>query len=140
MNNFDLIYYFMDATLLSMLVIWMKNSMEVQIETKVNMKWTVASLFVAVAVVCAFCYEGRFRIVQTGVMLLCAVLYYLQKSGLSAKGIVNMGSLTTWEKAGAVNVSRRESRISFTYGKRKAILNFDPGQMDAVEKFVKKHR
>ncbi len=133
---FDLIYYLMDAILIGMMVRWMKNSRAVKIETQISMRWLIPSIFVIVAVVCVLNYEGIFRIIQTIAMLICAVLYYMQKSGLSDEGIVNVGSLTTYTQAGRVTVNRRDHNISFTYGKRKAILYFEPEQMDEVRAFL----
>lgn len=136
MNVFDIVYYVLDAVLIGMLTRWLKNSHEVKIETQVSMKWAVSMIFVIVAAVCAFFYEGVFRIVQTAVFLLAAVLYYMQKSGLSDKGIVNMGSLTKYEKAGKVNVNKAQNSIGFRNGNRTAVLYFAPDQMNDVRAFI----
>ena len=140
MSVYDYFYYFMDAVILGMLLNWLRNSLRVKIETKVSMKWVVSLIFVIIAFISAFCYTGLFRILQTAASLAAAVLYYMQKSGLSDQGIVNMGSLTKYEKAGKVAVNKADHSIHFKYGKRTAVLYFAEEQMPEVRAFLNEKR
>ena len=138
MNVNDLIFYVLDLVIIGMLLFWHHNCKKIVIETKVGAKWLIPALFVVVAVIGFFRYadDPVFRYVQTAALLICAVLYYTVRSGLSPGGIVMMGALTKWEKAGSVSLNKKESCLIFRLRGKTAALYFDPDQLDEVRKFL----
>lgn len=138
MNINDLIFYILDVIIIGMLIYWHGNCRKIVIETKVGAKWLIPALFLVVAVIGFFKYQDDpvFRIVQTGALVLCAGLYYTVKSGLSEEGVVMMGALTKWEKAGSVTLNKKESCLIFRLRGKTAALYFDPDQLDEVRKFL----
>lgn len=138
MNINDLIFYILDVIIIGMLIYWHGNCRKIVIETKVGAKWLIPALFLVVAVIGFFKYQDDpvFRIVQTGALVLCAGLYYTVKSGLSEDGVVMMGALTKWEKAGSVTLNKKESCLIFRLRGKTAALYFDPDQLDEVRKFL----
>lgn len=138
MNINDLIFYILDVIIIGMLIYWHGNCRKIVIETKVGAKWLIPALFLVVAVIGFFKYQDDpvFRIVQSGALVLCAGLYYTVKSGLSEDGVVMMGALTKWEKAGSVTLNKKESCLIFRLRGKTAALYFDPDQLDEVRKFL----
>lgn len=134
----DLIFYILDVVIIVMLVKWHINCRKIRVETKVGAKWLIPALFIVVAVIGFFKYEDDFvfRIVQPAILVICAGLYYTVKSGLSDDGIIMMGALTKWEKAGSVTLNRKESCVIFKLRGKTAALYFDPDQLDDVRKFL----
>ena len=84
-------------------------------------------------------YEGVFRIVQFIVPIILGVMYYFMKSGLSDEGIVMMGSLIKFHKAGQVMLSRSDNSIYFVRNKIQTALFFEEDQFDEVRNFLKEH-
>lgn len=134
----DLIFYILDIVIIVMLLKWHANCRKIRVETKVGAKWLIPALFIVVAVIGFFKYEDDlvFRFVQPAVLVICAILYYTVKSGLSDDGIIMMGSLTKWEKAGSVTLNKKESCVIFKLRGKTAALYFDPDQLDDVRKFL----
>lgn len=134
----DLIFYVLDIIIIAMLLYWHHNCKKIVIETKVGAKWLIPALFIVVAVIGFFRYKDEpvFRYVQTAALLVDAVLYYTVRSGLSEEGIIMMGSLTRWNKAGSVSLNKKESCVIFKLRGKTAALYFDPDQIEDVRKFL----
>jgi len=137
MSMQDAAFYVMDLIIFIMFVRMLKNSMEVKLEVKTGMKWLVPLVFGGCAAVGWFRFEGTFRIIQTVILIVFGVMYYFMKSGLSEKGIVMMGSLTTYEKAGTLTLSAKNSCIYYKLKGRDGAMFFDPDQMEEIRKFLK---
>ena len=84
-------------------------------------------------------YEGIFRIVQFIVPIILGIMYYFMKSGLSDEGIVMMGSLIKFHKAGQVTLSRSDNSIYFMKNKITTALSSKKIRFDEVRDFLKKH-
>ncbi|MGM9940835.1 MAG: hypothetical protein ACI32N_02450 [Bulleidia sp.] len=138
MNMNDLIFYILDVVIIGMLIHWHANCRKIVVETKIGAKWIIPALFLVVAVIGFFKYQDTpvFRIVQTAALVICAGLYYTVKSGLSDEGIVMMGALTKWEKAGSVTLNKKEACVIFKLRGKTAVLYFDPDQLDEVRNFL----
>lgn len=136
-----LILYVFDIVMLVAFVRMLVISNTVKIETKVGnkMKWMIPVLFIAIAVIGFVRYEGIFRIVQFIVPIILGIMYYFMKSGLSDEGIVMMGSLIKFHKAGQVTLSRSDNSIYFVKNKITTALFFEEDQFDEVRDFLKKH-
>ena len=134
----DLIFYILDLIIIVMLLRWHGNCRKIRIETKIGAKWIIPAIFIVVAVIGFFKYQDDpyFRYIQTGALLLCAVLYYTMRSGLSDDGVVMMGALTKWEKAGSITLNKKESCIIFKLRGKTAALYFDPDQLYDVRNFL----
>lgn len=134
----DLIFYILDFVIIAMLVRWHANCRKIRIETKIGAKWMIPALFLVVAVIGFFKYQDDpvFRFIQTGALIVCAILYYTVRSGLSDDGVVMMGALTKWDKAGSITLNKKESCIIFKLRGRTAALYFDPDQLDDVRQFL----
>ena len=134
----DLIFYILDLIIIVMLLRWHGNCRKIRIETKIGAKWIIPAIFIVVAVIGFFKYQDDpyFRYIQTGALLLCAVLYYTMRSGLSDDGVVMMGALTKWEKAGSITLNKKESCIIFKLRGKTAALSFDPDQLNDVRNFL----
>ena len=134
----DLIFYILDLIIIVMLLRWHGNCRKIRIETKIGAKWIIPAIFIVVAVVGFFKYQDDpyFRYIQTGALLLCAGLYYTMRSGLSDDGVVMMGALTKWEKAGSITLNKKESCIIFKLRGKTAALYFDPDQLNDVRNFL----
>jgi len=137
----NLILYVFDVVMLVAFARMLLVSNTVKIETKVGnkMKWMIPVLFLAIAVIGFVRYEGVFRIVQFIVPIILGVMYYFMKSGLSDEGIVMMGSLIKFHKAGQVMLSRSDNSIYFVRNKIQTALFFEEDQFDEVRKFLKEH-
>ena len=136
-----LILYVFDIVMLVAFARMLVISNTVKIETKVGnkMKWMIPVLFIAIAVSGFVRYEGIFRIVQFVVPIILGIMYYFMKSGLSDEGIVMMGSLIKFHKAGQVTLSRSDNSIYFVKNKITTALFFEEDQFDEVRDFLKKH-
>ena len=136
-----LILYVFDIVMLVAFARMLVISNTVKIETKVGnkMKWMIPVLFLAIAVIGFVRYEGIFRIVQFVVPIILGIMYYFMKSGLSDEGIVMMGSLIKFHKAGQVTLSRSDNSIYFVKNKITTALFFEEEQFDEVRDFLKKH-
>lgn len=136
-----LILYVFDIVMLVVFARMLVISNTVKIETKVGnkMKWMIPVLFIAIAVIGFVRYEGIFRIVQFIVPIILGIMYYFMKSGLSDEGIVMMGSLIKFHKAGQVTLSRSDNSIYFVKNKITTALFFEEDQFDEVRDFLKKH-
>ena len=136
-----LILYVFDIVMLVAFARMLVISNTVKIETKVGnkMKWMIPVLFIAIAVIGFVRYEGIFRIVQFVVPIILGIMYYFMKSGLSDEGIVMMGSLIKFHKAGQVTLSRSDNSIYFVKNKITTALFFEEDQIDEVRDFLKKH-
>ena len=134
----NLIFYILDIVIIVMLMRWHGNCRKIRIETKIGAKWIIPAIFIVVAVIGFFKYQDDpyFRYIQTGALLLCAVLYYTMRSGLSDDGVVMMGALTKWEKAGSITLNKKESCIIFKLRGKTAALYFDPDQLNDVRNFL----
>ena len=134
----DLIFYILDIVIIVMLMRWHGNCRKIRIETKIGAKWIIPAIFIVVAVIGFFKYQDDpyFRYIQTGSLLLCAGLYYTMRSGLSDDGVVMMGALTKWEKAGSITLNKKESCIIFKLRGKTAALYFDPDQLNDVRNFL----
>jgi hypothetical protein len=132
----DLLFYVLDLLIFVMMLRWMKNSRKVVIPTKQGMQWLVPVLFAVVAVIGFIRYNGLFQYVQTAALGIFAAMYFFLKSGLCDEGIVMNGALTTWENAGTVTLSHKDSCIQFHLKRRDAALYFAPEQMDEVREFL----
>lgn len=134
----DLIFYILDLIIIVMLLRWHGNCRKIRIETKIGAKWIIPAIFIVVAVIGFFKYQDDpyFRYIQTGALLLCAGLYYTMRSGLSDDGVVMMGALTKWEKAGSITLNKKESCIIFKLRGKTAALYFDPDQLNDVRNFL----
>ena len=134
----DLIFYILDIVIIVMLLRWHGNCRKIRIETKIGAKWIIPAIFIVVAVIGFFKYQDDpyFRYIQTGALLLCAGLYYTMRSGLSDDGVVMMGALTKWEKAGSITLNKKESCIIFKLRGKTAALYFDPDQLNDVRNFL----
>ena len=137
----NLILYVFDVVMLVAFARMLMISNTVKIETKVGnkMKWMIPVLFLAIAMIGFIRYEGVFRIVQFIVPIILGVMYYFMKSGLSDEGIVMMGSLIKFHKAGQVMLSRSDNSIYFVRNKIQTALFFEEDQFDEVRKFLKEH-
>lgn len=137
----NLILYVFDVVMLVAFARMLMVSNTVKIETKVGnkMKWMIPVLFLAIAMIGFIRYEGVFRIVQFIVPIILGVMYYFMKSGLSDEGIVMMGSLIKFHKAGQVMLSRSDNSIYFVRNKIQTALFFEEDQFDEVRKFLKEH-
>ena len=137
----NLILYVFDVVMLVAFARMLLVSNTVKIETKVDnkMKWMIPVLFLAIAVIGFVRYEGVFRIVQFIVPIILGVMYYFMKSGLSDEGIVMMGSLIKFHKAGQVMLSRSDNSIYFVRNKIQTALFFEEDQFDEVRNFLKEH-
>ena len=137
----NLILYVFDVVMLVAFARMLLVSNTVKIETKVGnkMKWMIPVLFLAIAVIGFVRYEGVFRIVQFIVPIILGVMYYFMKSGLSDEGIVMMGSLIKFHKAGQVTLSRSDNSIYFMRNKIQTALFFEEDQFDEVRNFLKEH-
>lgn len=137
----NLILYVFDAVIFLVFIRMLMISNTVKIETKVGnkMKWLIPVFFFAVAVIGFVRYEGIFRIIQFIVPIVLGVMYYFMKSGLSDEGIVMMGNLTKFSKAGQVTLSRNDNSIYFKQNKMTSALFFEEDQFDDVRDFLKKH-
>ena len=137
----NLILYVFDVVMLVAFARMLLVSNTVKIETKVGnkMKWMIPVLFLAIAVIGFVRYEGVFRIVQFIVPIILGVMYYFMKSGLSDEGIVMMGSLIKFHKAGQVMLSRSDNSIYFARNKIQTALFFEEDQFDEVRNFLKEH-
>lgn len=137
----NLILYVFDVVMLVAFARMLLVSNTVKIETKVGnkMKWMIPVLFLAIAMIGFIRYEGVFRIVQFIVPIILGVMYYFMKSGLSDEGIVMMGSLIKFHKAGQVMLSRSDNSIYFVRNKIQTALFFEEDQFDEVRKFLKEH-
>ena len=137
----NLILYVFDVVMLVAFARMLLVSNTVKIETKVGnkMKWMIPVLFLAIAVIGFVRYEGVFRIVQFIVPIILGVMYYFMKSGLSDEGIVMMGSLIKFHKAGQVMLSRSDNSIYFARNKIQTALFFEEDQVDEVRNFVNEH-
>ena len=136
-----LILYIFDVVMLVAFARMLMVSNTVKIETKVGnkMKWMIPVLFLVIAVIGFVRYEGIFRIVQFIVPIILGIMYYFMKSGLSDEGIVMMGSLIKFHKAGQVKLSRSDNSIYFMKNKITTALFFEEDQFDEVRDFLKKH-
>ena len=136
-----LILYVFDIVMLVAFARMLVISNTVKIETKVGnkMKWMIPVLFIAIAVIGCVRYQGIFRIVQFIVPIILGIMYYFMKSGLSDEGIVMMGSLIKFHKAGQVTLSRSDNSIYFVKNKITTALFFEEDQFDEVRDFLKKH-
>lgn len=137
----NLILYVFDVVMLVAFARMLLVSNTVKIETKVGnkMKWMIPVLFLAIAMIGFIRYEGVFRIVQFIVPIILGVMYYFMKSGLSDEGIVMMGSLIKFHKAGQVMLSRSDNSIYFVRNKIQTALFFEEDQFDEVRNFLKEH-
>ncbi len=137
----NLILYVFDVVMLVAFARMLMVSNAVKIETKVGnkMKWMIPVLFLAIAIIGFVRYEGVFRIVQFIVPIILGVMYYFMKSGLSDEGIVMMGSLIKFHKAGQVMLSRSDNSIYFVRNKIQTALFFEEDQFDEVRNFLKEH-
>ena len=137
----NLILYVFDVVMLVAFARMLMISNTVMIETKVGnkMKWMIPVLFLAIAIIGFIRYEGVFRIVQFIVPIILGVMYYFMKSGLSDEGIVMMGSLIKFHKAGQVMLSRSDNSIYFVRNKIQTALFFEEDQFDEVRNFLKEH-
>ena len=137
----NLILYVFDVVMLVAFARMLMISNTVKIETKVGnkMKWIIPVLFLAIAMIGFIRYEGIFRIVQFIVPIILGVMYYFMKSGLSDEGIVMMGSLIKFHKAGQVMLSRSDNSIYFVRNKIQTALFFEEDQFDEVRNFLKEH-
>ena len=131
----NLILYVFDVVMLVAFARMLMVSNTVKIETKVGnkMKWMIPVLFLAIAMI------GVFRIVQFIVPIILGVMYYFMKSGLSDEGIVMMGSLIKFHKAGQVMLSRSDNSIYFVRNKIQTALFFEEDQFNEVRNFLKEH-
>ena len=137
----NLILYVFDVVMLVAFARMLMVSNTVKIETKVGnkMKWMIPVLFLAIAMIGFVRYEAVFRIVQFIVPIILGVMYYFMKSGLSDEGIVMMGSLIKFHKAGQVMLSRSDNSIYFVRNKIQTALFFEEDQFNEVRNFLKEH-
>jgi hypothetical protein len=136
----DIIFYVLDLLIFIMLVRWLINCRDLEVKTSVGKygKLMIPALFIIVAVIGWFKYEGTFKYVQTAALILFGVMYLCLNSGLSAKGIVMNGALTPWDKAGELTLSKKDSCLIYTYKKRQAALYFKPEELPQVREFLQK--
>ena len=137
MPVYDAIFYVMDIFLLVLLGKMMMNSRKVVLEIKLGRRWAIPVLFLIVAAVGAWRYDGIFRIVQTGSLILFAFMYWNMKSGLAEDGIVTMGSFTPYSKAGTITLNKRQNCIMYENRGRQAILPVDPDQIPEIREFLR---
>lgn len=138
MPVYDIILYILDVVIFIMLARMVMNSRKIVIETKVGQRWIVPLLFVVVAVIGINRYSGVFRIVQTIFLLLFAALYYNIRSGFANEGIVSMGTLIPYDKAGTVTLNKKNSCILYRYRGRDAAMFVDPDQIPEIREFLQK--
>jgi hypothetical protein len=138
MPVYDIILYILDVVIFIMLARMVMNSRKIVIETKVGQRWIVPLLFVVVAVIGINRYSGVFRIVQTIFLLLFAALYYNIRSGFADEGIVSMGTLIPYDKAGTVTLNKKNSCILYRYRGRDAAMFVDPDQIPEIREFLQK--
>lgn len=138
----DLGYYILDVVLLVMLARLVRNSRKVELESSVGrqVKWIVPVFFVVIAVVGLVRYEGVFRWVQTVVLLVMGWMCYNMKSGLSPEGVVSMGSLTKYEKAGPLRLKEYDCCIFYKVPHRgDGMLYFEEEQFADLRKYCRDH-
>lgn len=116
----------------------MYMSRKIVIEVKIGSKWIVPLLFVLAAVMGAFRYTGVFRIVQTVILLIFAAMYYNVRSGFADEGIVSMGTMIPYEKAGTVTLDRKNSCILYSVRGRETAMFLDPDQIPEIREFLQK--
>ena len=138
MPVYDIILYILDVVIFIMLARMVMNSRKIVIETKVGQRWIVPLLFVVVAVIGINRYSGVFRIVQTIFLLLFAALYYNIRSGFADEGIVSMGTLIPYDKAGTVTLNKKNSCILYRYRGIDAAMFVDPDQIPEIREFLQK--
>lgn len=141
MESEDILFYILDLVILIKFIFMLKRSNQVEIEFTVgyNMKWIIPSIFIAIAVIGFMRYEGTFRIVQTVVLILMAVMYYGMKNGLAKDGIVMMGSFLPYKDAKNLDVDVRECCVKFKKKNAPAALYFDNEQLDEIRLYLIKH-
>ena len=64
-------------------------------------------------------------------------MFWCMKSGFSDEGIVVMGSLVPYTKAGTISLNKKHSCIIYTVRKREAMMYIDPDQVPEVREFLK---
>lgn len=136
MSMDDILFYILDAVIFVMLIQWMRNGKKVVILIRPGMQWLIPTIFVVVAVIGWFRYDGLFQYIQTAALLVFAAMYYFVKSGLSEEGIVLNGALTPWDAAGKVTLAKKEHSITYRTKRRDTTLYFAPEQMEEVRKFL----
>lgn len=134
----EIFLYALDIVIFVMFANMLKNSSEVELEVKVKAKWMIVAIFGALALLGFTRYEGIFRYIQTAIIIVLAIMYYNMKSGLSPKGIVLMGSLVTYEKAGTVSLSRENHCLTYKQKGMDAALFFDYNQYDDMKSYLQK--
>ena len=134
MNGF---MYVLDAALIIMLGVLAYNSQKVELETGINMKWAMPVMFLLVAALSFWRYEGTMKWVQTVFLILAAGLCYTLKTGLAKEGVVSFGSMLRYEKMRRISLSKRDSCLWIETKYRKASVSFKPEQMPQVRAYLK---
>ena len=142
MNTQEIFLYVLDIIIIVMFARMLKNSKEVELEVIVSAKakLLIIAIFGLLIVAGLIRYEGNFKYIQTILLVIITFMYYNMKSGLSAKGIVMMGSLTTYEKASPISVSKENSCVTFKQKKLDAALFFDPDQYEEIREYLRKQK
>ena len=138
MTVYEIILYIMGAVVFVMLARMVYQSRKIVIEVKSGPKWLVPLLFVVAAVMGIMRYTGVFRVIQTILLLTYAVMYYNIRSGFAEEGIVSMGTMIPYEKAGTITLNRNNNCILFRVRGRDAALFIDPDQIPAIREFLQK--
>ncbi|MBR3357227.1 MAG: hypothetical protein IKG46_05290 [Solobacterium sp.] len=138
MTVYEIILYIMGAAVFVMLLRMVIQSRKIVIEVRSGPKWIVPLMFVVVAVIGITRYTGAFRIIQTILLLTYAVMYYNIRSGFADEGIVSMGTMIPYEKAGTVTLNKNNNCILYRYRGRDAALFIDPDQIPEIREFLQK--
>lgn len=133
-----LILFGLDLGVFVMFLVFLRNSRQVVVETKVGKKWLIPVAFLAVGVIGLKRYPAPFSYVQCFALVGLGLMYYKMKSGLSQRGIVMMGSLMKYEKIKEITLSWKDNCIFFEHQRRQLALFFREEQYDDVLAFLKK--
>lgn len=134
----DLIFYVLDTAVFALLIKMYINCKQIEVEVKVSGKWIIPVMFLVVGGISFFRYDGAFKYIQTAILLAMAVMYYNMKSGLSSRGIVSMGSLTKYEKAGKLSIDHKDHAVCYGPGRRQGFLYFDVNQEKEISEYIQR--
>lgn len=132
----DIIFVIMDVMIMILMLGWIRTSRKVEIEARPGSKIVISCMFFGVAVLTFVRYTGWIRYVQTIVLVLIGVLFYLVKSGICDTGVVVTGVFTPWSRVGQVSFNRSDSSISFEVNHKPVRLYFKAEQMDQIRMFL----
>ena len=136
MNTVELVWLFIDLVVMIMFLFMLKNSLRVKVVSKVGHKSFIFTFFILLAIVGFWRNTGFFRYVQSIIVIILGIMYLQMKSGLSADGVVLMGSLTPYKKIKSLVLSANDASIFFTYNKKTKALFFKEEQYNEFRNYL----